>query len=280
MAEQLTFELAGAPAADVRELRRRAQRRGGRHARAARARSDARETGLVLWGAGGVGQDAPAEGRGRARARARTGRALCRRSLRASSRRCARGAMRWSPWTTSIAPTTRRRAGCSRCTTRLRRAAGSSSLRRACRRRACRCATTCARASGWGLVIEIVPLADADKPAALAAFAQAARVRAAADAIAYLLAHGRRDMATLVATLAALDQHSLALQRPITVPLIREWLQRGAWLCRRVRPAVGASCRGPARNRDAICFDDRSCQPDGFRAAFNGRARRFGTRRP
>ena len=47
------------------------------------------------------------------------------------------------------------------------------------------------------------------------------------DVIAYLLAHGRRDMATLLATLAALDRHSLALRRPMTVPLLREWLQRG-----------------------------------------------------
>jgi DnaA family protein len=79
---------------------------------------------------------------------------------------------------------------------------------------------------GWGLVIEIVPLADADKPAALEAFAQARGFRLAPDAIAYLLAHGRRDMASLVRTLTALDRHSLALKRPITVPLIREWLQQ------------------------------------------------------
>jgi DnaA-homolog protein len=79
---------------------------------------------------------------------------------------------------------------------------------------------------GWGLVFEIVPLADAEKPGALAAFAQARGFRLAPDAIAYLLAHGRRDMASLVRTLTALDRYSLALQRPITVPLIREWLQR------------------------------------------------------
>jgi len=44
--------------------------------------------------------------------------------------------------------------------------------------------------------------------------------------IAYLLAHGRRDMTTLLATLAALDRHSLATKRAITVPLLRDWLQR------------------------------------------------------
>jgi DnaA family protein len=51
-------------------------------------------------------------------------------------------------------------------------------------------------------------------------------LRLSDDVIAYLLAHGRRDMPTLVATLAALDRHSLATQRAITVPLLREWLQQ------------------------------------------------------
>ena len=36
----------------------------------------------------------------------------------------------------------------------------------------------------------------------------------------------RRDMPTLVATLAALDRHSLATQRAVTVPMLRDWLQR------------------------------------------------------
>jgi DnaA family protein len=79
---------------------------------------------------------------------------------------------------------------------------------------------------GWGLVFELVPLADADKPAALAAFANARGFRLEEDAIGYLLAHGRRDMGSLVGALIALDRRSLALQRPITIPLIREWLQR------------------------------------------------------
>ena len=79
---------------------------------------------------------------------------------------------------------------------------------------------------GWGLVIEVVQLTDADKPQALAAFAAARGFALAPDVIAYLLAHGRRDMPTLVRTLIELDRHSLALRRPVTVPLIREWLQR------------------------------------------------------
>lgn len=79
---------------------------------------------------------------------------------------------------------------------------------------------------GWGLVFELHPLSDAEKPHALAAYAHRRGLTLGADVITYLLAHGRRDMPTLLATLAALDRHSLATRRPITVPLLRDWLQR------------------------------------------------------
>ena len=78
---------------------------------------------------------------------------------------------------------------------------------------------------GWGLVYEITPLADADKPAALTAYARGRGFRLSQDVIDYLLAHGRRDMAALIGALAALDRHSLAAKRPITVPMLRSWLQ-------------------------------------------------------
>jgi DnaA family protein len=78
---------------------------------------------------------------------------------------------------------------------------------------------------GWGLVYEVTPLADTDKPAALAAYARGRGFRLPDDVIHYLLAHGRRDMAALVGALAALDRHSLATKRPITVPMLRAWLQ-------------------------------------------------------
>jgi DnaA-homolog protein len=78
----------------------------------------------------------------------------------------------------------------------------------------------------WGLVFEVVPLADDEKPAALAAYARQRGFALADDVIVYLLAHARRDMGALVATLEALDRRSLAQKRPVTVPLLREWLQR------------------------------------------------------
>ena len=79
---------------------------------------------------------------------------------------------------------------------------------------------------GWGLVYEVVPLADAMKPLALVDYARRRGFALSDDVIRYLLAHGRRDMTTLCATLAALDRHSLSTKRPITVPLLRGWLQR------------------------------------------------------
>lgn len=80
---------------------------------------------------------------------------------------------------------------------------------------------------GWGLVFEVVPLADEDKPAALVTYARSRGFALSDDVIAYLLAHGRRDMPTLVATLAALDRYSLASKRAITMPLLKDWMQRG-----------------------------------------------------
>lgn len=79
---------------------------------------------------------------------------------------------------------------------------------------------------GWGLVYEITPLADADKPAALTAFARGRGFRLGDEVIAYLLAHGRRDMPALIAALAELDRHSLATKRPITVAMLKTWLQQ------------------------------------------------------
>lgn len=78
----------------------------------------------------------------------------------------------------------------------------------------------------WGLVLEVVPLADDEKPAALAAYARSRGFALSDEVIVYLLAHGRRDMRALVATLAALDRASLAQKRAVTVPLLRDWLQR------------------------------------------------------
>ena len=79
---------------------------------------------------------------------------------------------------------------------------------------------------GWGLVYELLTLEDDAKPAALAVYARGRGIVLSDDVIEYLLRHGRRDMPSLLATLVSLDRQSLATKRPITVPLLKAWLQR------------------------------------------------------
>ena len=80
---------------------------------------------------------------------------------------------------------------------------------------------------GWGLVYEVAALADGDKPEALRAYARSRGFELSDEVIDYLLRHGRRDMPSLVSALVALDRISLATKRPVTVPMLREWLQKG-----------------------------------------------------
>lgn len=76
----------------------------------------------------------------------------------------------------------------------------------------------------WGLVYQLHPLADAEKAAALRAQAGARGLAVGDEVIDYLLTHLPRDMRTLAAALDALDGFALAHKRPLTVPLVRQWL--------------------------------------------------------
>jgi DnaA family protein len=77
-----------------------------------------------------------------------------------------------------------------------------------------------------GLVFQVHALNDAEKRAALLERAQAMGLGLPAPAIDYLLAHGPRDMRSLMSTLVWLDRMSLEQQRRITPRLLREFLQR------------------------------------------------------
>lgn len=79
---------------------------------------------------------------------------------------------------------------------------------------------------GWGLVLQLQPLGDADKAAALERTVRERGIVASADLIPYLLTHVNRDMASLRATIDALDRFALQEKRPLTLPLLREFLQR------------------------------------------------------
>jgi DnaA family protein len=75
---------------------------------------------------------------------------------------------------------------------------------------------------GWGLVFQLHPLTDAEKAQALRLRARARGMEMPEAVAAYLLQRHARDMAALFALLERLDQASLAAQRRLTVPFVRE----------------------------------------------------------
>ena len=78
----------------------------------------------------------------------------------------------------------------------------------------------------WGLVYQLKPLSDTEK--ALHLHAQAARrgLRLSDEVVGYLLTRLPRDLPSLKSVLDALDRYSLAAKRPVTLPLVREALER------------------------------------------------------
>jgi DnaA-homolog protein len=78
---------------------------------------------------------------------------------------------------------------------------------------------------GSGIVLQLHPLSEAEKAAALRARAQDRGIALSGEVIAYLLTHLERDMGTQIAVLDALDRYSLEHKRPITVPLLKQALR-------------------------------------------------------
>ena len=81
---------------------------------------------------------------------------------------------------------------------------------------------------GWGLVYQIQSLTDEEKVATLGQMAEARGLTISPGVLPYLLSHFQRDMRSLSSMLDSLDQYSLETKRPITLPLLREWLQEEA----------------------------------------------------
>jgi DnaA family protein len=80
---------------------------------------------------------------------------------------------------------------------------------------------------GQSLVFEVRPLDDAARAAILHALASRRGLRLGEDLVGFLLAHGRRDLPGMVASLDALDAASLEHKRPITLPLLRQLVREG-----------------------------------------------------
>jgi DnaA family protein len=90
----------------------------------------------------------------------------------------------------------------------------------------------------WGLVYHVAALTDEEKGRALDQRAEALGFRLPSEVRDFLLTRARRDIASLVAMVDALDRYSLETKRPVTVPLARELLAR--------REDAGSAVRDPA----------------------------------
>jgi DnaA family protein len=77
---------------------------------------------------------------------------------------------------------------------------------------------------GWGPVFRLVPLDDAGKRRALQLRARRRGMVISKEVADYLLRRSPRDMNSLFTLLDRLDQASLAAQRKLTIPFVRELL--------------------------------------------------------
>ncbi len=78
----------------------------------------------------------------------------------------------------------------------------------------------------WGMVFQVQELDEADKSTALQLRARNRGFSLADDVIQYLLRYYARDMASMCGLLDRIDYASLAEQRRITLPFVRQTLQQ------------------------------------------------------
>jgi DnaA-homolog protein len=80
---------------------------------------------------------------------------------------------------------------------------------------------------GSALIYEVRALSDEEKAETLLRQATRRGMRIEREVIDYLLRHGQRDLPSLTAALAAVDEASLEQKRPVTIPLVKEILKAG-----------------------------------------------------
>jgi DnaA family protein len=74
----------------------------------------------------------------------------------------------------------------------------------------------------WGLVYQLKPPSDEERSTYLRAEAARRGMQLPDEVVAWLLTRMRRDLRSLTAVLDRIDQVSLELKRPITLPLVRD----------------------------------------------------------
>jgi DnaA family protein len=78
----------------------------------------------------------------------------------------------------------------------------------------------------WGLVYQLKPPGDEEKAFYLHGEAARRGLRLSDEVVAYLLTRLPRDLSSLNAVLEALDRYSLETKRPVTLPLVRQALEK------------------------------------------------------
>ncbi|MBP6345339.1 DnaA regulatory inactivator Hda [Neisseriaceae bacterium CLB008] len=79
---------------------------------------------------------------------------------------------------------------------------------------------------GYCLVYEVKALTDLEKINSLREMAKARQLVIGDELFRYLLTHWRRDMDSLMQIVEALDHYSMALHKPITLPLLKKLLNQ------------------------------------------------------
>jgi DnaA family protein len=77
----------------------------------------------------------------------------------------------------------------------------------------------------WGLSYRLHPLSEMDKQQALLTAARARGLEMPEETARYILRHAPRNMGALLQLLERLDQASLAAQRRLTIPFVRDQLE-------------------------------------------------------
>ena len=78
----------------------------------------------------------------------------------------------------------------------------------------------------WGLVYKLNLLQDKEKKLALNQYSKDKRINLKNEIIEYLFRYFKRDLPSLLATIDALDRWSLKTKRPITIPLLKDMIQK------------------------------------------------------
>ena len=78
----------------------------------------------------------------------------------------------------------------------------------------------------WGLVYQLKAPGDEEKAFYLHGEAARRGLRLSEEVVAYLLTRLPRDLSSLNAVLEALDRYSLETKRPVTLPLVRQALEK------------------------------------------------------